>query len=235
MEPLMKISPWHSFTSDPAIQAFFQKLLGDDPFWVPIVEYRATPPAQKQKPSRFDGIHQDGPYSPGIPFRICWIPLAKIDADVGGLAIAEGMTEQINRHPIVNGSNTFIPEDAIPDGRWKRTTYEPGDVLLVNLWSPHSGITNLSSRFRLSMDHRVMSVRDKCPFVGNIKSITLDSATVVGELGERTFKLNDDTYVRSNMGVRLSGQEIVDFYTPGSRAIVAFDDDLATVLRPQQG
>jgi hypothetical protein len=232
MEPLAALQPWRAFVAEPAIHAFFQRLFGDEPFWVPIVEYRATPPAQDPVRARFDGIHQDGPYSPGLPFRICWFPLAEIDAETGGLALVEGLTETVNRHPLVAGSNTAIPEDALPADRWRRTTYQAGDVLLMNLWTPHSGLSNVSGRFRLSMDHRVMARGDRCPLVGEVVSISPEQVTVRVDGRAITLRIDAETYVRNDVGKKLFGEDIAAFHRPGREVIIAFDGDRATVVRP---
>ena len=184
MEPLAAKAPWREFVAQPPIQAFFTRLFGCAPFWVPIAEYRAIPPIANKGRERFDALHQDGPYSPGIPFRICWIPLAEIDQDIGGMAICEGLTEQINRHPLVAGSNVAIPAQDLPAERWRHTTCQAGDLLLMNLWTPHSGLSNLSERFRLSLDLRVMESSARCPIVGHVQSITAQQVVVVDESGE---------------------------------------------------
>ena len=234
MEPLADRQPWRAFVAEKPINDFFTRLFGDEPFWVPVVEYRATPPSQDPARSRIDGIHQDGPYSPGIPFRICWIPLAEIDEDVGGLMCAEGVAaDKENFHPTDDGgSNSMIPLESFPADCWRRTTYQAGDVLLMNLWSPHTGLSNVSDRFRLSLDHRVMAKRDKCPIVGEVVTIAPDRVEVRDGSGVTSLRIKPDTYVRNHMGEKLSDQQIVDFFKPGSPVIIAHDDDLATVVRP---
>lgn len=236
MEPIQALRPWTKFVAEKPIHDFFARLFQDEPFWVPVVEYRATPPQQDRSKSRIDAIHQDGPFSPGIPFRICWIPLAEIDADTGGLMLAEGLAaERVSFHPTLeNGSVGLIPLEAIPADRWRRTTYQAGDVLLMNLWTPHTGITNHSDRFRLSMDHRVMARGDKCPLVGTILDISETQVTVRDRdtNAERTLTIDPDTYVRNDWGQKLNGKEITDFHIVGNEVIIAFDDDRASVVRP---
>jgi hypothetical protein len=233
MEPLVALKPWRAFVEEKPIHDFFTRLFDDEPFWVPVVEYRATPPQQDRNRPRIDGIHQDGPYSPGIPFRICWIPLAEIDAETGGLMLAEGMTEKINRHPRdAGGTNTAIRLEDIPADRWRRTTYQAGDVLLMNLWTPHTGLANRSDRFRLSMDHRVMARRDKCPIVGHVEEISEQHVVVRDAGGRHVLSIDPDTYVRNNQGKKLSGPGIAEWYRPGSEVIIAHDGDRASVVRP---
>ena len=234
MEPIAAKRPWEQFVAEEPINAFFTRLFQDDPFWVPVVEYRATPPQQDTTKSRIDAIHQDGPFSPGIPFRICWIPLAEIDADIGGLILAEGMAaERVSFHPTLeDGSVGLIPLDAIPADRWRRTTYQAGDVLLMNLWTPHTGITNRSDRFRLSMDHRVMAKSDKCPLVGKVEDISENHVVMCDANGSHRLTIDPGTYVRNTMGRKLNGPAITDFYKPGSPVIIAYDGDRASVVRP---
>lgn len=232
MEPLAQREPWRAFAAEPAVHAFFTQLLGDEPFWVPIAEYRATPPAADRQRERFDYVHQDGPYSPGIDFRILWIPLARIDSDVGGLVLAEGLTDKINRHRIVAGTNKAIPLEAVPASSWRRTIYEAGDVLLMNLWTPHTGVSNLSDRFRLSLDIRIMSRSDRCPIIGRILNISPTALTIQGEAGPVALRIGPDTYARNHMGEKLTADGIVEFFRIGSTAIVAHTGDLATVVRP---
>lgn len=234
MEPIAAKRPWEQFVAEEPINAFFTRLFKDDPFWVPIVEYRATPPQQDTTKSRIDAIHQDGPFSPGIPFRICWIPLAEIDADTGGLMLAEGLAaERVSFHPTLEGGSIGpIPLDAIPSDRWRRTTYQAGDVLLMNLWTPHTGLANRSDRFRLSMDHRVMAKGDKCPLVGTVEEISEDHVVMSNASGRHRLSIDPDTYVRNTMGQKLNGSAITDFYRPGSPVIIAYDGDRASVVRP---
>jgi hypothetical protein len=232
MEPLAKREPWREFAAEPAIHEFFTRLLGAEPFWVPVAEYRATPPTGDRQRARFDYVHQDGPYSPGIDFRILWIPLARIDPDVGGLALAEGLTEKINRHLIVDGTNKAIPVEALPADSWRRTTYEAGDVLLMNLWTPHTGLSNLSDRFRLSLDIRIMAQTDRCPIIGKILKISPTALTIQDAGQAVDLRIGPDTYARNHMGEKLSAQGIVDFFQIGATAIVAHEGGLATVVRP---
>lgn len=234
MEPIAARRPWTSFVTEKPVNDFFTRLFQDDPFWVPIVEYRATPPQPHRSASRIDVIHQDGPFSPGLPFRICWVPLAEIDADTGGLMLAEGMASgRVDYHSKTeNGSNAPIPLANIPADRWRRTTYQAGDVLLMNLWTPHTGIANVSDRFRLSMDHRVMAKGDKCPIVGTVEEISEDFIKVRDASGQRTLSIDPETYVRNTVGQKLNGSEIPEFYKPGSEVIIAYDGDRASVVRP---
>jgi hypothetical protein len=231
MEPLAGRTLWKPFVASPKIHAFFSSLLGAEPFWVPIAEYRATPPTSDRRHSRFDSIHQDGPYSPGILFRICWVPLSEIDAQVGGIALAHGMTEKVNRHPLNWQSNCSIPSQEIPSASWRRATYRPGDLLLINRWTPHSGLANWSDRFRLSLDLRLMSKTDKCPLIGHLQDIGGTFVTVRSDIGDTKLRIEPDTYVRDDRGQRLIGRAIKEFFAIGCPIIVGYEGDKATVVR----
>ncbi|TAL02323.1 MAG: phytanoyl-CoA dioxygenase, partial [Rhodospirillaceae bacterium] len=54
MEPLVARQPWKPFVAEKPVHDFFTYLLGDEPFWVPTVEYRAVPPADDHNRSPFD-------------------------------------------------------------------------------------------------------------------------------------------------------------------------------------
>ena len=47
-----------------------------------------------------------------------------------------------------------------------------------------------------------------------------------------SLTIDPGTYVRNTMGQKLNGQEITDFYSPGSPVIIAYDGDRASVVRP---
>ena len=46
IEPLHDMKAWESFVAEPRVHDFFNRLLGTEPFWLPIVEYRITRPAR---------------------------------------------------------------------------------------------------------------------------------------------------------------------------------------------
>ena len=233
MEPLAARKIWKPFVAEPAIHRFFTRLLADEPFWIPTVEYRATPPAQDRSRPRFDYVHQDGFYNAGIPFLICWIPLAEIDADVGGLVLAEGLHKGPYLHDLSQPPLFPIPDGAVPANAWRRTTYRPGDVVIMHLNTPHTGVANYSDRFRLSMDIRVMATSGNTPIVGNITSITQREVAVQGEDGRSgTFTLDESTYSRGLDGGKVPLDEIPMRFHPGDEVILASHEGRVAVLRP---
>ena len=234
MEPLAERNAWQGFAAEKPIHDFLVRLLGEEPFWKPVVEYRATPPAQEVSPKCVTGFHQDGPPTPGVNFVTMWVPVAEVDWDVGGIIFAEGLTDPINRMRIDDtGTNKGIAPENIPADVWCHTTYQPGDVLFMNRWTPHSGLTNTSDRFRLSFDHRVMRRGAPRPLVGEVISIAPTRIEVRDDkIGAKAVRIDTTTYARTTLHQRIWGQAIVNEFQPGTRVIVGFDNDVATVVRP---
>lgn len=233
LDAIVERKAYRTLTENQEINAFFRRLFGVEPFWVPFTEYRATPPAQDLNRSRFDFIHEDGIYNDGLPFLICWIPLSEIDDDVGGLALAEGLHTGPVLHEKDGAQILPIRESAIPPGAWRRTTYRAGDVLLMSLRTPHSGLANLSDRFRLSLDTRIMPSNDKVPIVGQLTAISADTLTVRDRNCEHTLALDGSSYCRDLWGNKLAQQAIAEFYQAGHDVIIAHDGGRVVMMRPQ--
>jgi hypothetical protein len=233
LDAIVASKPYRTLTENAKINAFFQRLFGAAPFWVPFTEYRATPPVQDLNRPRFDFIHEDGVYNDGLPFLICWIPLAEIDDDVGGLALAEGLHKGPVLHEKDGTQILPIKESAIPATAWRRTTYQAGDVLLMSLRTPHSGLANLSDRFRLSMDTRIMPSTGKIPIVGQLAAISQDQLTVRDRNGEHTLALDGNSYCRDLWGNKLPRNEVTEFYQAGHDVIIATDNGRVVMMRPQ--
>lgn len=236
-DPLLALYPRDQFVAEPAIRAFFTRLFGDEPFWVPNTEYHAMPPIRNHSGSRFNYVHADGPNNKGLPLRICWVPLATIDEATGGLALTEGLHKpRLNDFP--RPPEGIVPGD-VPENAWRRTVYQPGDLLVFSLESPHSGLANRSDRyFRLSMDIRGMKKSENVPFVGKVSAIDTCAITVRADDGrQQTFRLDEDTFCRISRG-RLTGMplelaEIPQLVKIGSPVYVASDHGSATFIRPQ--
>lgn len=235
MEPLCDRHAAQTFLAEKPIHDFMVKLLGEEPFWKPVVEYRATAPNPEDSTKQVTGWHQDGPPTPGVDFITMWTPVAEIDWEIGGITFGEGLTDPVNRMRIdETGTNKGIAAETLPEGVWCHTTYRPGDVLFMNRWTPHSGLTNTSDRFRLSFDHRVMRPGAMRPLVGEVISCTPTRIEVKDDvIGAKTVRIDTSTYARTTLHQRIWGQKIVDEFKPGSRVIVGYDEgDIATVVRP---
>ena len=87
-EQLHDVKIWERFATHPKINDFFRDLLGDEPFWLPIVEYRIFPPLAAMPDYPFFGRHQDGFYNGDLDCWTCWFPMADGNEDMGGLAMA---------------------------------------------------------------------------------------------------------------------------------------------------
>lgn len=236
-DPLMQRYPRALLVDDPAVKALFAEIFGDEVFWVPNTEFHAVPPRPDHQGSRFNYVHSDGPNNKGLPLRICWIPLAPIDEETGGLALTEGLHRpRLNDFP--RPAQGIKPED-VPTDAWRRAAYEPGDLLVFSLDSPHSGLANRSDKyFRLSMDIRGMRKSDNVPVIGDVTAVDGCAIAVRDDAGtEHVFRINEDTFCRIYRG-RLSGvplelHEIPELVKVGAPVYVAAQNGTATFIRPQ--
>lgn len=237
IDPLLARYPAASFVKNPRIKAFFEDLLGDEVVWVPNTEFHAVPPGGSGQPSRFNFVHCDGANNKGLKLRVCWIPIAPIDEATGGLAVTEGLHRprlgDFPRPPM--GINLAdVPQDA-----WRRAEYQPGDLLMFSLESPHSGLANRSDRFfRLSMDIRCTRKSDGVPVVGTLAAVDPCAIAVDAEDGQRhVFRLDEDTFYRiyrgRQTGMPLALEEIPAMVKLGDRVFVAHDHGTALFVRPQ--
>lgn len=222
-------------TENPKINATMKQILGDDPFWLPIAEYRANPPGCDPAADRFIYPHQDGFYSRGMPMKICWVPIDFVDEDVGGCAWVGGAHRGPILHDINNPPLFPIPRELVPLEGWQRANYEPGDIVIFDLNTPHSGLTNISKdRFRLTMDIRVTEASGPTPTIGRLVSLSESEVTVADAKSGRTksYAISVDTYVRSTDGKKREGAEIPTTFKPGEEVIVnAIDGRNATLVR----
>lgn len=233
MDPLVERQIYRELHEAPTINAFFAHLFGVAPFWLPFTEYRATPPAADRARSRFDFIHEDGVYNDGLPFLICWVPLAEIDADVGGLAVVEGA----HRGPCLHRRDGMkipgIDLADVPVDRWRRTTYQPGDVLLMDRRTPHSGMSNVSDRFRLSMDTRILPSGPGMPLVGPLVAIAADRLTIRDGERERVVRVDERSFVRGLNGDQMVQADIPSKFSAGDWVIAAVEGDRVVNMRPR--
>jgi 1-deoxypentalenic acid 11beta-hydroxylase len=217
----------------PTINEFFARLFGCEPFWLPFTVHRTNPPVVNRDRARLDFIHEDGIFNVGLPFIICWVPLDVIDADVGGLALVEGVQNGPCLHR-KEGMKIFpIAAEDVPAGTWRTTVYRPGDVLLMGRHTPHSGLSNISNnRFRLSMDARIMPSSGNVPYVGHVIEVSAETVTVRDAKGDHTLKFNAGSFVRGKQGDQMPLADIPARYPAGLEVIVAHDGDIVTNMRP---
>lgn len=232
-EQLHQVKVWERFAAHPRINAFFGELLGDQPFWLPIVEYRIFPPLFEAPADPFIGRHQDGYYNGDLDCWTCWVPLADVDLEMGGLAMASGQHERGYLHNAADAPQFPIPADAIPKDVWRRSSYKPGDVVVFNRWIPHCGMHNFSRRFRLSMDIRVMPISGDLPVWGKVKSFTPAEIVVANHDGKDVaLQIDEATYCRWTGGKRIPTEELIALIDPGDDVLAFHAEGRATMLRP---
>lgn len=222
-------------TENPRIKATMTELLGDEPFWLPIAEYRANPPGDDPDRSRFIYPHQDGFYSRDLEMKICWIPFDHVDEDTGGCAWIEGAHSGPILHDLSKPPLFPIPTEVVPMDGWKRADFAPGDLVIFDLNLPHSGLTNLSKdRFRMSMDIRVTGASGKIPSIGDVISLEEGKIEIRNDRTGKpeVFSITADTYVRSTDGRKREGAEIPKTFRSGEKVLVnSKDGDNATLVR----
>jgi hypothetical protein len=208
-------SVWRDLVNHPSFDRVIRAALGEAPRWVPIVSYRAALPTADVPDDMFVGKHQDAYFNRGINFWNVWVPLMEIPADVGGLAIAPGQHKECFLH--VEGMQS-IPTERVPDELWLRTDYLPGDILIFNNLTPHSGMVNTSDLIRLSIDVRVIPESEVQPVIGTVTSADDMSLTIEEEDGTSVvLTVDEDTYFR---GIGPAAQR----HGPGSHVIASTDD-----------
>jgi hypothetical protein len=237
IDPLLKRYPANAFVQETKIKAFFEELFGGEVFWVPNTEFHAVPPNHGHSGKRLNYVHQDGANNKGLRLKVCWIPVAPIDEEMGGLALTEGLhTPRLNDFP---RPWTGIRDEDVPQSAWRRTTYQPGDLLVFSLESPHSGLANRSDKyFRLSMDIRGMLKSDNPPLLGKVAAVDMNAIAIEDADGKQhVFRIDDMTFCRTYRGVQsgipLARDEIPQLMKPGEPVFVASEDGVATFIRPR--
>lgn len=225
---------WRTLVAAPAIHQFFREVLVDEPFWLPITVYRAVPPAQEKSREQLAYVHQDGFANAGIPLRSCWLPLADIDEETGGLAVAQGQHRGGYFHDLASPPRFDVPHGAVPAEAWRRADYRPGDVVIFHPRTPHSGLANTSDRFRLSLDIRVVRRSDRVPAIGTLVAADGDSITLRTDAGDIVrFSVDDRTFCRDDLANRMPLPELLSSLSENTVLIVGIDGDgHATVVRP---
>jgi ectoine hydroxylase-related dioxygenase (phytanoyl-CoA dioxygenase family) len=235
LEKLNALDVHRFLTENKTINATIKQIIGDDPFWLPIAEYRATPPGADAAEKRFVWAHQDGFYNPGIPMKTCWIPLESVDEEIGGCAWAEGMHKGPALHDLSKPPLFPVPPDAVPPDRWRTSKFDAGDLVIFHHNLPHSGMSNISKdRFRLSMDIRLVEASGKVPSIGDVVALTSDFLTIKNERGGKneTYAITDDTFCRTADSKKLLKHDIPGAFSLGERVIVSSDEGRSlTVLR----
>ena len=233
VEQLHERRVWIPFVEDKGVNDVFRRILGAEPFWLPIVEYRVTPPAAALPEDPYIGRHQDGFYNGDLDCYTCWVPLMEIGAEEGGLAMASTLRPESYLHDANDPPQYMIPSGTIPEDAWHRSHYHEGDLVMFNRWIPHSGLPNLSNRFRLSMDVRVMPVDGELPIWGKVLEFTPSMIRVENHDGrEVSLTIDAETYCRWTAGKRIPTEELISLIPPGDSVLAFHEGSRALMLRP---
>jgi ectoine hydroxylase-related dioxygenase (phytanoyl-CoA dioxygenase family) len=222
---------WRKFISQSPANDVVAKVLGEKPYWLPIVRHRCTLPSEPLA-LEADPVplrHQDGFFNAGLDFMICWLPLMDIPRDRGGLAIAVGMHKKGYLHDTVEPFK--IPREAIPQQTWSTTHFRPGDLLMFHRAIPHAGLANHTDQVRLSMDIRVLPESAARPIIGKVKSVDTDSVLIhTDEDQDVRVSVTAETFIRNmNPSVRV---ELKSIAYEGARVLAMTDDERrASVIR----
>jgi hypothetical protein len=147
----------------PRIMEFFRRFLGGEPLSFNFQWLRTAGPGASST------IHYDVVYMGRGTQNLytCWTPLGKITPDMGPLVLCLGsnkwqrVLESYGRSDVDRDLTCgYFSKDAAElvdkfGGRWATTTFEPGDVVILNMFVMHASLTNLSNRYRISCDTRV--------------------------------------------------------------------------------
>lgn len=230
---------WQAFVARPPVRTFFETILDDALFWLPMDYYRVVAPNLSPDPKPYIGVHQDGMTNPGMTFVTCWMPLTDITADVGGLVVADGEHRR-GYLEMKDGTLRFSDTAAVPEGSWAHAgTYRMGDVVIFQQTVPHYGLPNRSDRLRLSLDIRAVRRSTPVPVVGTVRAIDAAGVTIDSdEHGEVRLILDDETFLRAltdpNMPnpVPITRDQAPAALPPGTEVLATREEGRALILRP---
>jgi hypothetical protein len=242
MGSLTEGQPWKILCADPKLASRLRAVMGEDYSWLPLITYRVTPPLERPAPdrdatSRFIRVHQDGYNNPSLTFVIFWLPLMLIDDDVGGLAIAEGLHNRVLPHDTSGPAKYGIRRGEISDDAWAGAMFRSGDMVVLDALTPHTGITNHSDRFRLSIDFRLAPQCHR-PILGTLLAIDSDDLSIRTNEGETIeLRIDDETAFpyRRGSALRHGGwiprAEVADYLTVGQPILATEDEANARLVR----
>jgi len=224
---------WQDFVAHPKIAGFIESLIGGPLEWLEVADfYRLVPPTIEVPEDPYIGRHQDGVGLIGLDCVICWIPLHSIDEKVGGLAVAVD-TYSGELFP----DRFFDPELVTPDV-WARADYRLGDILMMDPSMLHAGLPNLSDKFRLSLDLRVLRPSSPRPIEGTVLAIDKQEVTIKDQKGETaTYRIDEHSHLRgltskSDVAILISADELTDYIPAGSKIWATSQADRIAILRP---
>jgi ectoine hydroxylase-related dioxygenase (phytanoyl-CoA dioxygenase family) len=210
---------WERLVTTPSVAAFFTKVAGAPVRFIPLARYRVMAPGSATL------THQDALLNPGFDMTTAWIPLMAVDAELGGLAVAEGSHRR-----------GCVPLEELPplEDLWRGAVYEPGDVVLMHEALVHTGLPNRSpDGLRLSIDVRFQNPAAPPAVVGHIAEVDAASVRIEGEDGKSvTLGVDDSTLLRGASGQRIPLAELTESeLAPGQRVIASQRDGTAVMVK----
>jgi hypothetical protein len=122
----------------------------------------------------------------------------------------------------------------IPHDSWRRTTYQPGDVLAIDEQTPHVGVPNRSDVLRLSIDFRALPCSAPLPAIGQVITVDANSLTVLSQNGaEVRLAFDENTIVRGRSMRDKKPVAVADYLD--KQAIVVHDSGMARLIRQPNG
>lgn len=207
-------------------------VVGEEVRFLPITEFRSRPP--DATPSVY--WHQDGFYSArGLDLYTVWIPLIDIEADLGGLAVAEGMHTGGYLHEDYEPPHYLVPPEAIPNDVHRRANYKVGDILVFDQKTPHTGLPNRTKDgLRFSIDTRFYASSDTGAVIGDVVEANSHFVIVRDTEGHKhRLTIDAESFLRDRFGDRFEASKIADSEVgPGSHVLVIERDATIVSLRP---
>lgn len=221
---------WRSFINSPSVNAVLRDVLQDEPFWLPMTEYRAV--LRTDEEMHFLGLHQDALQNSGMSFRGVWVPLNDIDETMGGLALAEGWHRRGFVHDDHSGRLPLISSRVVTPADWRRAHYRPGDLVVFDDMIPHGGVSNHSDRIRLSMDLRVMGASAPRPVIGQIVAVKPGEVLVETREGAiETLSVHSESRLRLAHGIPVAVEDLVDKFPIGMPVVASHEKGRTIMMR----
>lgn len=150
------------------VMGFFERFLGGEPMSYEFQWLRTVGTGGGST------IHYDVVYMGRGTQNVytCWTPLGRITPEMGPLAMVLGsnrwkeVIETYGRtdvdRDLTCGYFTDDPAELVDrfGGRWASTTFEPGDVVILDMFTMHASLTNNSDKYRISCDTRYQLASD---------------------------------------------------------------------------
>jgi hypothetical protein len=164
---------FNALAFDSPLAALMGQIMGPAGFCYPLKIPRIVYPSSLVPRQPGNVVHKD--YRAVQDMFTCWVPLGRVPATLGGLAVRPGsQTSTRVRHR---------PLERLEHG-WCTTDYEPGDVIVFHCLTTHAALPNREQRMRFSAEYRWQMADRPAP-----------RRMVIGprghEMGQRLFSRTD--------------------------------------------